>query len=100
MTSSCGNQSSIQPPSLLNSQSQNESQLTESQIEERIFRKYKKFQEELENKTKQGFNDREEVIRRSEQKLKEIKREKEYLQKKLRDSETKKVETEQHSTDL
>ena len=58
----------INPPgSLLNSQSaQNESQLTESQIEEKIFKKYNKFKEELEQKTQQGFIEREDVIRRGE----------------------------------
>lgn len=35
-------------------------------IEERIFKKYKKFQEELESKTQQGFMEREEAFRKSE----------------------------------
>lgn len=63
-------------------------------------RKYNKFKEELEQKTQQGFNEREDVIRRSEQKLKEVKREKERLQKKLREFEDRKGGLEQEKVDL
>lgn len=90
------------PGSLLNSQSaqNNESQLTEPQIEEKIFKKYNKFKEELEQKTQQGFCEREDVIRRGEQKLKDIKREKERIAKKLREYEERKGGMEQEREDL
>ena len=96
MTSSRGNQSQSYgaggpgTSSLLNSQSQNQSQLTEQEIEDKIIKKYNKFKEELEQKTQQGFVEREEVIKKSENKLKEVKREKERISKKLREYEDRK----------
>jgi len=54
----------------------------------------------LEHKTQQGFVEREEVIKKRESKLKDVKREKERLAKKLKEYEERKGGLEQEREDL
>lgn len=68
----------------------NESILSESMIEEKIRKKLEREFQQLEANANQGIKQRDEAIKKRDELIKKQKREKEKIQKSLKDTETEK----------